>query len=72
MIKRVSWSDLMRKDDGLEGFDPRMSFGYEMSKRYDGDGRGEEAETVAFLARIASVREQAAPSACEASAVGGL
>jgi SAM-dependent methyltransferase len=38
----------------VEGFDPRMSFGYEVSKRYDGvDGRGDEAETVAFLARLA-------------------
>jgi SAM-dependent methyltransferase len=38
----------------VEGFDPRTSFGYEISKRYDGvDGRGDEAETVAFLARLA-------------------
>src|SRR6516162_3901665 len=38
----------------MEGFDPRTSFGSEISKRYDGDGgRGDEAETVAFLARLA-------------------
>jgi SAM-dependent methyltransferase len=37
----------------MEGFDPRTSFGYDVSKRYDaGDGRGDEAETVAFLARL--------------------
>src|SRR6516164_4335460 len=43
----------MRKDDDVEGFDPRTSFGDEVSKRYDADGRGDEAETVAFLARLA-------------------
>ena len=43
----------MRKGDDVEGFDPRTSFGYELSKRYDGDGRGDESETVAFLARLA-------------------
>jgi SAM-dependent methyltransferase len=43
----------MRKDRDMEGFDPRTSFGYEVSERYDGDGRGDEAETVAFLARLA-------------------
>ena len=37
----------------MKGFDPRTSFGHEVSKRYDGDGRGDEAETVAFLARLA-------------------
>ena len=37
----------------MKGFDPRASFGHEVSKRYDGDGRGDEAETVAFLARLA-------------------
>ena len=36
----------------MKGFDPRMSFGHEVSKRYDCDGRGDEAETVAFLARL--------------------
>jgi SAM-dependent methyltransferase len=39
----------------MEGFDPAKSFGYEVSKRYDsGDGLGDEAETVAFLARLAA------------------
>jgi SAM-dependent methyltransferase len=38
----------------MEGFDPRTSFGYEVSKRYDAvDTRGDEEETVAFLARLA-------------------
>jgi SAM-dependent methyltransferase len=43
----------VRKDHDVEGFDPRRSFGREVSKRYDGDGRGDEVETVAFLARLA-------------------
>jgi SAM-dependent methyltransferase len=35
-------------------FDPARSFGYEVSKRYDGPGgRGDEAAAVAFLARHA-------------------
>ncbi|MFD0855255.1 class I SAM-dependent methyltransferase [Actinomadura adrarensis] len=35
----------------MEGFDPRTSFGYEISKRYDAeDTRGDEDQTVAFLA----------------------
>jgi SAM-dependent methyltransferase len=38
----------------MEGFEPRTSFGYDISKRDDaGGGRGDEAETVAFLARLA-------------------
>jgi SAM-dependent methyltransferase len=37
----------------VEGFDPRKSFGPAVSRRYDGDGRGDEADTVAFLARLA-------------------
>ena len=38
----------------MEGFDPRTSFGLEESKRYDTvDTRGDEEETVAFLARRA-------------------
>jgi SAM-dependent methyltransferase len=41
----------------MEGFDPRTSFGYEVSKRYDADLRGDEEETVAFLARIADGRD---------------
>jgi SAM-dependent methyltransferase len=42
----------------MEGFDPRTSFGYEVSKRYDAvDGRGDEEQTVAFLARLAGGRD---------------
>ncbi len=42
----------------MEGFDPRTSFGYEVSKRYDAvDTRGDEEETVAFLARLARQRD---------------
>jgi SAM-dependent methyltransferase len=37
----------------MEGFDPRNSFGYEVSKRYDAQPRGDEAETTAFLATLA-------------------
>jgi SAM-dependent methyltransferase len=40
----------------MEGFDPRTSFGSEVSRRYDAHRRGDEAETVAFLARIAGRR----------------
>jgi SAM-dependent methyltransferase len=39
------------------GFDPAESFGYEESVRYDAeDIRGDEAETVAFLAELAGSR----------------
>ncbi|HEX9537288.1 MAG TPA: class I SAM-dependent methyltransferase [Streptosporangiaceae bacterium] len=42
----------------MEGFDPRTSFGHEMSKRYDAvDTRGDEEATVAFLARLAGQRD---------------
>jgi SAM-dependent methyltransferase len=38
----------------MEGFDPKTSFGYEISKRYVADeARGDEEETVAFLADLA-------------------
>jgi SAM-dependent methyltransferase len=38
----------------MEGFDPRTSFGHDVSLRYDAeDTRGDEVETVAFLARLA-------------------
>jgi SAM-dependent methyltransferase len=37
----------------MEGFDPRKSFGYDVSIRYDAGGLGDEEETVAFLARLA-------------------
>jgi len=41
----------------VEGFDPRTSFGHEVSQRYDADLRGDESETVAFLARLAGERD---------------
>lgn len=42
----------------MEGFDPKVSFGYETSKRYDAlETRGDEEQTVAFLARLAGQRE---------------
>ncbi len=42
----------------MEGFDPTTSFGYEESQRYDAvDTRGDEEETVAFLARLAGQRD---------------
>jgi 16S rRNA A1518/A1519 N6-dimethyltransferase RsmA/KsgA/DIM1 with predicted DNA glycosylase/AP lyase activity len=37
----------------MEGFDPRQSFGYEVSQRYDTRPRGDERDTVAFLAKLA-------------------
>ncbi|WP_084959250.1 class I SAM-dependent DNA methyltransferase [Thermoactinospora rubra] len=41
----------------MKGFDPRTSFGYEVSKRYDDEVRGDEEETVAFLAGLADGRD---------------
>jgi len=42
----------------MEGFDPRTSFGYDVSKRYDAvDTRGDEEQTVAFLAQFAGQRD---------------
>lgn len=42
----------------MEGFDPRTSFGYDESMRYDAvDTRGDEEQTVAFLARLAAQQE---------------
>jgi SAM-dependent methyltransferase len=42
----------------VEGFDPKTSFGEQASKRYDAiDTRGDEEETVAFLARLAAGRD---------------
>lgn len=42
----------------MEGFDPKTSFGYDESKRYDAvDTRGDEEQTVAFLAGLAGPRE---------------
>jgi SAM-dependent methyltransferase len=40
----------------LDEFDPKTSFGYAVSKRYDDSLRGDETETVAFLARLAGRR----------------
>src|ERR1017187_7326025 len=41
----------------MEGYDPRTSFGYDESKSYDAvDTRGDEAQTVAFLAQLAGHR----------------
>jgi SAM-dependent methyltransferase len=41
----------------VKGFDPKTSFGYEVSKRYDAEEtRGDERDTVAFLARLAGDR----------------
>ncbi len=37
----------------MEGFDPATSFGPEVSRRYDDHLRGDEAETVDFLAGLA-------------------
>ena len=41
----------------MQGFDPRTSFGYEVSKRYDAGLRGDEEETVAFLSRLTGGRD---------------
>lgn len=42
----------------MEGFDPKTSFGYQTSERYDvQETRGDEEETVAFLAQLASERD---------------
>jgi SAM-dependent methyltransferase len=38
----------------MEGFDPKNSFGYEVSKRYDTHPRGDEEQTAAFLAKLAA------------------
>ncbi|HTX12047.1 MAG TPA: class I SAM-dependent methyltransferase [Solirubrobacteraceae bacterium] len=39
----------------MDGFDPKTSFGYEVSMEYDAlETRGDEEETVAFLASLAS------------------
>ena len=42
----------------MEEFDPKTSFGHDVSLRYDAeDTRGDEERTVAFLARLADGRE---------------
>lgn len=38
----------------MDGFDPMKSFGHGVSQRYDTHLRGDEEETVAFLARLAA------------------
>jgi SAM-dependent methyltransferase len=48
----------VKLEEGMEGFDPATSFGEAASKRYDAtDTRGDEEETVAFLARLAAGRD---------------
>lgn len=37
----------------MDGFDPASSFGPEVARRYDDHARGDEAETVEFLADLA-------------------
>jgi SAM-dependent methyltransferase len=42
----------------MQGFDPRTSFGHDVSRRYDaGATRGDEEQTVAFLAGLAGQRD---------------
>ncbi|HEV7206938.1 MAG TPA: class I SAM-dependent methyltransferase [Jatrophihabitans sp.] len=40
----------------MQGFDPWTAFGHDVAQRYDDDLRGDEAETVAFLAGLAGDR----------------
>lgn len=46
-LARLSWHA-----PGMEGFDPGTSFGPDVSQRYDNDLRGDEVETVDFLAGL--------------------
>lgn len=41
----------------MRGFDPAHSFGHEVSRTYDTEPRGDEAETIDFLAGIAAGRD---------------
>ncbi|HMD92338.1 MAG TPA: class I SAM-dependent methyltransferase [Trebonia sp.] len=41
----------------MEGFDPKTSFGRDVAQRYDTSPRGDEDETVAFLAQLAGGRD---------------
>jgi SAM-dependent methyltransferase len=41
----------------MDGFDPAASFGKDLSRRYDTHRRGDEEETVAFLAGLAAGRD---------------
>jgi SAM-dependent methyltransferase len=48
----------LRKEHDMEGFDPRTSFGEDVSRRYDAvDARGDEEQTVGFLAALARGRD---------------
>ena len=55
---RRSGESSLGKGDVMEGFDPKTSFGHDASLRYDAESnRGDEEQTVAFLARVADGRE---------------
>ena len=42
----------------MDGFDPKTSFGYDTSRRYvAGEARGDEEDTLAFLARLAGQQD---------------
>jgi len=43
----------VRKGIAVQGFDPSQSFGPDVAARYDEDARGDEPETVGFLAELA-------------------
>jgi hypothetical protein len=48
----------------VQGFDPLQSFGPDVAARYDEDARGDEPETVGFLAELAATgRSSSSPSA---------
>ncbi len=48
----------VKKGDDMQGYNPMTSFGQDESRRYDvEDTRGDEEQTVAFLARLAGQRE---------------
>jgi len=52
--RNLLWPPLSRgQARGMEGFDPATSFGPEVAQRYDDHLRGDEAETVDFLAGLA-------------------
>jgi len=44
---------MRREGSAVERFDPLRSFGPDVAARYDEDARGDEAETVEFLAELA-------------------
>jgi len=48
----------LKKGDDMQGYNPMTSFGPDESRRYDvEDTRGDEEQTVAFLARLAGQRK---------------